>query len=60
MFHALLPECFDVLCEDICGDGMQDAVPAVLDVGDVGHDFKIIAFVLMEVFFPLLLCKSSF
>lgn len=37
MFHALLPECFDVLCEDIRGDGMQDAVPAVLDVGDVGH-----------------------
>ena len=37
MFHALLPECFDVLREDICGDGMQDAVPAVLDVGDVGH-----------------------
>lgn len=37
MFHALLPECFDVLCEDIRGDGMQDAVPAVLDVGDVFH-----------------------
>lgn len=37
MFHALLPECFDVVSEDIRRDGMKDAVPAVLDVGDVGH-----------------------